>query len=179
MASKSLSLSLNWYFGDINSCLWLVNVAHAHLMRCSNSTCTLFFFARVNVQEENSHRSISRATTRRQHSPVTARRTDQRDQASPLRFPATCPTSRRPENQQTNGRMTLPASSSTCAAKPDWVDLRKNRRDLARATCRQHVDKSGCLCAPSAPCLQAHHHQMTSALPGGARSTSPLCRHGL
>ena len=38
MASKSLSLSLSGYFGDVNFCLWLVNVAHAHLMRWSNST---------------------------------------------------------------------------------------------------------------------------------------------
>ena len=29
MALKSLSLSLSGYFGDVNSCLWLVNVAHA------------------------------------------------------------------------------------------------------------------------------------------------------
>ena len=40
MASKSLSLSLSGYFGDVNSCLWLVNVVHAHLMRWSNSTWT-------------------------------------------------------------------------------------------------------------------------------------------
>ena len=35
VTSKSLSLSLSGYLGDVNSCLWLVNVAHAHLMRCS------------------------------------------------------------------------------------------------------------------------------------------------
>ena len=35
VASKSLSLSLGGYFGDANSCLWLVNVAHALLTRCS------------------------------------------------------------------------------------------------------------------------------------------------
>ena len=29
VASKSLSLSLSWYFGDVNSCLWLVKLAHA------------------------------------------------------------------------------------------------------------------------------------------------------
>ena len=37
VASKSLSLSLSGYFGDVNCCLWLVNVAHAHLKRCSKS----------------------------------------------------------------------------------------------------------------------------------------------
>ena len=29
VASKSLSLSPSWYFGDVNSCLWLVKLAHA------------------------------------------------------------------------------------------------------------------------------------------------------
>ena len=33
VASKSLSLSRSGYFGDVNSCLWVVNVAHAHSMR--------------------------------------------------------------------------------------------------------------------------------------------------
>ena len=37
--SKSLSLSLGGYLGDVNSCQWLVNDAHAHLM-WSNSTRT-------------------------------------------------------------------------------------------------------------------------------------------
>ena len=43
VAPKSLSLSLSGYVCDVNSCLWRVNLAHAHLMRCSNSTCTAFF----------------------------------------------------------------------------------------------------------------------------------------
>ena len=42
VASKSLNLALIGCFGDVNSCLWLVNVAHAHLMQCSNSSCTAF-----------------------------------------------------------------------------------------------------------------------------------------
>ena len=42
VASKSLSLSLSGYFGDVSSCLWLVNVGHAHLMRWPNSTWTAF-----------------------------------------------------------------------------------------------------------------------------------------
>ena len=37
---KSLSLSLGGYAGDVNSRLWLVNVAHARLMRWSDSTWT-------------------------------------------------------------------------------------------------------------------------------------------
>ena len=42
LASKSWSRSLSVHFGDVNACLWRVNVAHAHLMRCSDSTCTAF-----------------------------------------------------------------------------------------------------------------------------------------
>ena len=42
MASKSLDLSLSGYLGDINNCLWLVNVAHAHLMRWLNSNWNAF-----------------------------------------------------------------------------------------------------------------------------------------
>ena len=42
VASKSFKLSLSGYIGDVNSCLWLVNVAHAHLMRCSNANCAAF-----------------------------------------------------------------------------------------------------------------------------------------
>ena len=37
-ASKSLSLSLSGYVGDVNNGVWLVNVAHAHFMRWSSST---------------------------------------------------------------------------------------------------------------------------------------------
>ena len=33
VASKSFSLSLSGYCGDVNSCLWLANVAHVYLMR--------------------------------------------------------------------------------------------------------------------------------------------------
>ena len=39
---KGLSLSLSGYFHDVDSCLWLVNVAHAHLMRWSHWTCAAF-----------------------------------------------------------------------------------------------------------------------------------------
>ena len=36
-----------------------------------------------------------------------------------------------------------------CQAR--WVDLRKTDGTSRAATCRQHVDKSGCLCAPPPP----------------------------
>ena len=42
VVSKSLSLSFSGYFGDVNSCLWLVNVTHSRLIQCSKSTCTAF-----------------------------------------------------------------------------------------------------------------------------------------
>ena len=42
MASKSLSLSPSGNLSDVNSCLWLVNVATHILMRWSNSTWTAF-----------------------------------------------------------------------------------------------------------------------------------------
>ena len=37
------SNGLNGYFGNVNSCLWLVKVAHAHSTRWSNSTWTACF----------------------------------------------------------------------------------------------------------------------------------------
>ena len=40
IASKSFSRSLGGHLGDVNSCLWLVKVTHAHPMRWSNSTRT-------------------------------------------------------------------------------------------------------------------------------------------
>ena len=43
VALESLSLSLSEYFGDVNSCLWLMNVARAHLTRWSNSTLDCVF----------------------------------------------------------------------------------------------------------------------------------------
>ena len=36
------SLSLSWYLGDFMSCLWLVKVARAHLIRWSTSTWAAF-----------------------------------------------------------------------------------------------------------------------------------------
>ena len=42
VASRSLSLSLSGYRGDVNSCLQLVKDAHANLMRWSNSNWTAF-----------------------------------------------------------------------------------------------------------------------------------------
>ena len=38
VSPKCQSLSLSGYLADVNSCLWLDNVAHAHSMRWSNST---------------------------------------------------------------------------------------------------------------------------------------------
>ena len=48
MALKSLSLPLSGSLGEVNSCLRLVNVAHAHLMRWSNSNldCVLKVLSR-------------------------------------------------------------------------------------------------------------------------------------
>ena len=40
--SDGVTVALSGYFGDVSSCLWLVNVAHAHLMRWPNSTWTAF-----------------------------------------------------------------------------------------------------------------------------------------
>ena len=42
VASKSLSLCLSGSCGDVISYLWLVNVADAHVMWCSHSTCAAF-----------------------------------------------------------------------------------------------------------------------------------------
>ena len=86
---------------------------------------TLFFFCARECAEKNSRRSIARATTRPQHSPVTARRTDQRDQASPLQFPATYPTSRRPENQRNERPQDTASILVHLRRQARWVDLRK------------------------------------------------------